>query len=280
MIVVVDHGATNSRWWLYEPGYAKEDYFETTGFSPRYSANDSVKRSLMEARQRLPDSVGRMFFYSTGVSDTRISSDLAELLNNYFPKMDIVLHTDLTGAGRAMLGSQSGMVGILGTGSNAGIYRDHKVECQPVSLGYLLGDEGSGAHIGKLLLKDYLEDRMPENLRKEFSEFLPKDKHEAVTFIHKQPSGKTLASFGVFAGRHKEMSYVSHVLENSFRAFFEHVVVRVCENDCTRLVVSGTIAWLHGDVFEKVATSYGFRVERILKDPMNELIDYHKKFME
>ncbi|MCF8308062.1 MAG: hypothetical protein K9I68_03540 [Bacteroidales bacterium] len=280
MIVVVDHGATNSRWWFYKPGLAKEDYFETAGFSPRYSSTESLKYSLKQAQQRLPDSEGQMFFYSTGVSDTRISNDLAAQLNHFFPKMDIMVHTDMTGAGRAMLGSQSGIVGILGTGSNAGIYRDHKVECQPVSLGYLLGDEGSGAHIGKLLLKDYLEDGMPKDLRKEFSELLPKDKHEAVTFIHRQPSGKILASFGAFAGRHKEKPYIHQVLEQSFRAFFDHVVARVCKNDCTRWVVSGTIAWLHGDVFEKVAASYGYKVERILKDPMNELIEYHKKFME
>ncbi|MCF8230682.1 MAG: hypothetical protein K9J27_00730 [Bacteroidales bacterium] len=281
MIVVVDHGATTSRWWFYDPAKASEDYFEMKGFSPRYSADESIQDTLRQAQQQIPDKrEGEMYFYSTGVSNKVIHSDLKKHLNHFFPEMVINLHTDLTGAGRAMLGDQDGVVAILGTGSNAGFYSNHKVEFQPVNLGYLLGDEGSGAHIGKLLLKDYLEERMPKNLSEEFSNSLPGDKSEVVTFIHKQPSGKTLASFGPFAAKHKEEPYIGQLLEKSFQAFFDHIIARVSVKEYTNLGVSGSIAWLHGDVFKNVAASYGYKVHKILKDPIDEVIEYHKKFLK
>jgi len=276
MIVVVDHGASTSRWWFYRNDDQIEGAFETRGFNARYASIENRIKTFKEAKEKLPDQEGHIYFYSTGLADADLKDDVKLELQSFFPNMNVEVHTDLTGTGRGLLGDRNGIVAIIGTGSNAGVYENHQISFQPVSLGYILGDEGSGAHIGKMFLKDFLEGRMPEALALEFGKLLPADKNEAVSLIQNQLTGEKIASFGAFANNYKDHAYIQEILEKSFTSFFEHIVFRLPAHHFSSLVASGSIAWLHSRVFEKAAFSYGYSVEKIAKDPMEGLIEYHK----
>lgn len=277
MIIIVDHGATTSRWWCFSPDTNWEESYEVPGFNPRYTPGEDAHSTLIKARSKLPHGKSSIFFYSTGVYDDQIRNKLWKLLMEYFSDSDVEICTDLTGVGRGLLGDEGGLAVILGTGSNAGLYENHRISFQPLSLGYLLGDEGSGAFLGKMLLKEFLEDRFPGNLVDDFEKLLPGSKQDTITWLQSQPQGKKLADFATFAFSNKSHPYIVQLLEKSFASFFEHVVSRIKENNYSSLVASGTIAWLYEDVFRKVADQYGYSVKRIVKDPMEDLITYHKK---
>lgn len=277
MVVVVDHGATTSRWWYGEKHDEWGNYFELKGFNPRNTSDEIIQRTLSKASQRLPGKQGEIYFYSTGVAYGPVSVRLKRQLQAIFPWLTPAVHTDLTAAGRALLGQGRGVVAILGTGSNAGFYENHQITQQPVSLGFLLGDEGSGAYLGKKLLKDYLEDFMPGELAKEFAGKYSQDKKKLVSDISELPSGSKLAAFASFADMHRDKHYIKNLLKNSFEAFFEHMVKRVHSNS-GEIAASGSIAWSFRDLFIDVALVYGYSVKKIIKDPMADLVSYHQTF--
>ena len=276
MIVVVDHGATNSRWWYGEKHDEQGTYFELKGFNPRTTSTETIRKTLSQASLNLPDKSGELFFYSTGVAGSQLRNQLKRYLKDIFPKLTPEVQTDLTAVGRAILGEYSGIVGILGTGSNAGLYENHQVIHQPVSLGFILGDEGSGAYIGKKLLKDYLEDRMPYDIAAAFAEKYSSDKKKLVSEISNIPSGSKLAAFAAFAKTHRKVIYIENLLKDAFDDFFRNVVARV-EGNAGEIGVSGSIAWTFSDIFTEVAKDFGYAANRFIKDPMHDLVYYHKR---
>ena len=276
MMVVADNGATTSRWWYGEKQDEKGNYFELKGFNPRNTSVEIIQSTLSKASQKLPDTPGALYFYSTGIADNSVSHHLEQRLKEMFPKLKPEVQTDLTAAGRALLGEGRGVVAILGTGSNAGFYENHQIIHQPVSLGFLLGDEGSGAHIGKKLLKDYLEDRMPDELAAVFAQKYSSDKKKLVSEISDAPSGSTLAAFASFAYSHRDKHYINDLLKNAFEAFFEHMVKSV-QGKSGEIAASGSIAWNFRDQFTDVALAKGYSVRKIVKDPMDGLVTYHQK---
>jgi len=276
MIVVADNGATTSRWWYGEKQDETGNYFELKGFNPRNTSDEIIQSTLSKASQKLPGKPGELYFYSTGVADNSISNHLEQRLKEMFPQLVPEVQTDLTAAGRALLGEGRGVVAILGTGSNAGFYENHRITHQPISLGFLLGDEGSGADIGRKLLKDYLEDRMPDELAAALSQKYSSDKKKLVSEISGPPSGSNLAAFATFAFAHRDDHYVKNLLKNSFEAFFQHIVNRV-QGNSAEIAVSGSIAWNFRDQFTDVAVAKGYSVRHIVKDPMDGLVTYHQK---
>ena len=276
MMVVADNGATTSRWWYGEKQDEKGNYFELKGFNPRNTSDEVIQSTLSKASQKLPDKPGTLYFYSTGVADNSVSHHLEQRLKEMFPQLVPEVQTDLTAAGRALLGEGRGVVAILGTGSNAGFYENHQIIHQPVSLGFLLGDEGSGAYIGKKLLKDYLEDSMPDELAAAFAQKYSSDKKKLVSEISDAPSGSKLAAFASFAYSHRDKHYINDLLKNAFEAFFEHMVKSV-QGKSGEIAASGSIAWNFRDQFTDVALAKGYSVRKIVKDPMDGLVTYHQK---
>lgn len=275
MIVVVDHGATTSRWWYGEKQDEQGRYFELKGFNPRNASDEIVQSTLSAASQKLPGKPGALYFYSTGVAENSVSNQLKQRLKEMFPRLEPEVQTDLTAAGRALLGEGRGKVAILGTGSNVGFYENHQIIYQPLSVGFILGDEGSGAYIGKKLLKDYLEDRMPEDIEAAFADKYSSDKKKLVSEISKAPSGSKLAAFAAFAITHRKVIYIENLLKDAFDDFFKNMVARI-EGNTREIAVSGSIAWSFRELFKEVAEDFGYAAFQIIKDPMHNLVIYHR----
>ena len=176
----------------------------------------------------------------------------------------------------AVLGHEKGIACILGTGSNACIYDGEKLVDKAVSLGYLVGDEGSGMHIGKEVLRAYFYGFMPEDLRRQFEakyhlelkDFIQQLYHEA------QPS-KYLASFAEFAGEYKAHPYVQGLVKGCFKAFVEAFILRFDECRSLKVGFVGSVAYYFNDALEETLADCGLTLGKVLKAPAEGLVRYY-----
>ena len=218
-----------------------------------------------------------MFFYGAGCGTESACQRVREWMGETLPFDSMEVNSDLLGACRATCGSNEGMVGILGTGSNMCYYNGQRVALQRVSTGFILGDEGSGNHIGKRLLKDYLEERMPEDLRAMFHDDYPYTTAEFIDCIYRRPfPNRFLASLASFAASHKENQYMQEVIHSCFRAYFEQMTYFGEHASLPLHVVGGLVSSFEAEIGE-AATGSGVRLGVMVQSPIEGLVSFHKE---
>ena len=204
MFLLADSGSTKTHWALVHQGQTRE--LSTEGLNPRLTDESAFLLILRQVRQDLVcgNPLNAIFFYGAGCGTQQMQQHVGQLLKEVFPKADVAVEGDLLGACRAACGRDPGVVGILGTGSNACFYDGQTIVRQRVSTGFILGDEGSGNHIGRMLLKDYLEERMPEYISSLFHDTYPMSTNEFIDRIYRQPyANRFLASLASFAFKYQ-----------------------------------------------------------------------------
>ncbi len=218
---------------------------------------------------------GEIFFYSTGVKQEAIRTSFKDELNDYFSSAHIALETDLTAAGRALYHHKSGITAILGTGANAGWYNGQNITHQPISLGFLLGDEGSGAYIGKRILKDYIENHMPEEIINTLKNHFQTDKENTIKTIYKNYTGATFGSIIPIIQDYFTSDYFNQLLLESFEAFFHHIVNRITYIEEKNIAFVGSIAYTFQKQLREIAQKHDFNITDIAKNTKEQLIHYH-----
>ena len=177
----------------------------------------------------------------------------------------------------AVLGHEKGIACILGTGSNACVYDGEKVIDKAVSLGYLVGDEGSGMHIGKEVVRAYFYGFMPEDLRWQFEAKYPLELKEFIQHLyHEEQPSKYLASFAEFAGEHKAYPYIRGLVKGCFKAFAEAFILRFGECRSLKVGFVGSVAYYFSDVLEETLVDYGLTLGNVLKAPAEGLVRYYQ----
>ena len=189
---------------------------------------------------------------------------------------DVQVEGDLLGACRATCGYSHGWVGILGTGSNLCFYDGTVITRQRVSTGFILGDEGSGNHIGRRLLKDYLEERMPISLSVMFHDTYPMTTDQFIDRIYRQPHpNRFLASLASFAAEHQQEPYVAAVLDECFGSFFDQLETFGGPQSIPLHLVGGiTQSFAHP--LSQAAEYRGITLGKTIGDPMAGLVALHK----
>lgn len=277
MILIGDSGSTKTHWaWA---GSCCSGELVTQGLNPRLTEESVVAAVLREVKLRVPqeDPLCELFFYGAGCGSANMCDKMREQLERVFVGVRIEVHGDLLGACRAACGHRAGVVGILGTGSNACYYDGGKIVRQRVSTGYLLGDEGSGNHIGRLLLKDYLEERMPRDLASCFHDTYPLSTGEFLDRIYRQPyPNRFLASLASFASRHQGESYINGVLEFCFGAFFDQLDYCYAGVQNKGLNLVGGLIGSFSDKLLLLSQQRGQRIDSMIADPMYGLLKYHQ----
>ena len=226
MILIADSGSTKTHWVGLEG--EKEYRCTTEGLNPLFAGEEvfalacgKVCSEMLPARDARVDEV---FFYGAGCGQDVSRQRVRQWLERAIGCEQVLVEGDLLGACRATCGRTEGLVGILGTGSNLCYYDGQVVARQRTSTGYILGDEGSGNHIGKRLLKDYLEERMPIDVSNMFHETYKKEKSDFIDCLYRQPNpNRFLASLVPFAARHREEEYIQEVLTDCFGSFFDQL---------------------------------------------------------
>lgn len=278
MFLIADSGATKTDWSLISREKGERLRFSSQGYNPNYMSGDEIVSDILA---NLPEGFPRseldaIYFYGAGVSEL-LYDEMRRVLGAAFPSVhEIFVAMDTLAACRALLGDESGFAAILGTGMNTVLYDGKDIVLNIESGGFLLGDEGSGAYLGKRLIIDYLRHNMPEGAYDLTSEAVGLGDDELIDRIYSgSHPNRFCAAFSKFIGLHINDVYFRTLVEDSFRQFFDNVVSRYPEYRKYEFNAVGSVAYHYRTVLENVASEYGMKTGLILKAPMDGLVKYH-----
>lgn len=278
MILIADGGSTKCSWCLL--GAAHPTYFSTEGYNPYFWDTPTIAASLARSVPAAvrEASISAIHYYGSGVLSPVKAEIVAGALRQVFPQVpQVQVAEDLLAAARALLGNAPGFAAILGTGTNSCLYDGERVTQVIESLGYSLGDEGSGTFIGRQVLRDYLRGRLPDGLAGEFkAAYKLGEVSEVLDRLYNQPSpNRFLASFARFAGDHYAEPYCQAVVTKAFEVFFEQIVTHYPDYQRYTFNCVGSIGYHFRDALAAVAGRYGMAVGQIISAPIDGLVRYH-----
>jgi glucosamine kinase len=278
MILIADGGSTKCSWCQLDDAHNRV-YFNTEGYNPDFVNTAAIVASL---NQHLPDTLPReqvtdVHFYGAGVSSPQKAEVIAAALRQVFPKCNAHVTEDLLAAARALLGRKPGFAAILGTGTNSCIYDGEKITYNVDSLGYFLGDEGSGSFFGKRLLRDYLRGLLPDGLQEALKqEYNLGTRNEILDRLYNQPlPNRYLASFAKFAYDHNNVPYCREIVFDAFETFFQNLVLHYPNFQDYTFNCVGSVGYNFRDVLTQVAKNHGMEVGKIIRSPIDDLVAYH-----
>lgn len=269
MIIIVDSGSSKARWAAEGDPWR---YVTTQGLNPRLASDEVFHTVIGTVCDTLGDTSDcqSVTFYGAGCGTAEMQERVRLLLQAHFPEATVTVESDMLGACRALCGDQPGTVAILGTGSNACRYDGIRIVHQGASVGYLLGDEGSGNHIGRRLMKDYLVNRMPADLSQQMAEQYRETRETMMHRLYSEPfPNRYLASFAPFAAEHRHHPYVQELLHSVFTTFWNDVVAPVVDGGPVHF--AGGVAETFTKEIAQTAPA-GYRVGRVLQEPLDGLV--------
>jgi len=277
MILIADGGSTKSSWCLVEAA-GRRSFFNTEGYNPEFMGTAAIVASL---RANLPDTlvpaaIAELHYYGASIDSPPKVAIVADALRAVFPQAVLTVEHDLLAAARALLGRQPGFAAILGTGTNSCLYDGERITYHVESLGYFLGDEGSGSYLGKRLLRDYLRGLLPADLEAAFRATYGLERDEILDHLYNQPlPNRFLASFAKFAYDHYDAGYCRDIVQQGFETFFQNLIAHYPDYQRHTFNCIGSVGYNFREALTQVITSHGMPVGKIIRSPINDLVDYH-----
>jgi len=278
MIIIADSGATKTDWCLIDSKNEVKTV-QTIGLNPYFLDEDGVLSILKKDLYPFLDNkkVEQVFFYGAGCALPHKKQVLQYALDFFFVHADVEVENDLLGAARALCSEEKGLVCILGTGASSCLYDGKQVIERLPSLGYVLGDEGSGAYLGQQLLSVYLSNELPDHLQKLFTQKYPAELAEILDKVYRQPfPNRYLASFAEFLSENKSDTFVKELVSSAFDIFFKKQVLRYNDHDKYPLCFVGSISFIFADELRKSAEKHGLAISKIEQTPLDGLLKFHK----
>lgn len=278
MILIADCGSTKIDWCLLN-GKEKVAQIFTTGMNALLMTQEEMTQRI--ADELMPNianyEVTEIYYYGAGIISDEIKSHVINALKANIPSATkIEVDSDLLAAARALCGHKPGIACILGTGSNSCYYDGEKVVDNVSPLGYILGDEGSGAVLGKLLVGDVLKKQLPENLCEKFLKEYNLDRNKIIDAVYRKPAAnRFLAQFAPFLEHNIEEPSIHRIVLHSFIDFFVRNVENYDNYKELPCNFVGSIALLEKATLLEAAKSQGITVGNIIQDPMEGLIKFH-----
>lgn len=274
-ILIADSGSTKTHWIAAtKDGIINE--FTTSGLNPvTMDSNRISERILTEVVPKMTFQKPKAIrFYGAGCT-SELCPTMEAIISNATECRDVKVASDMTGAAIALFDDTPGIACILGTGSNCCLF-DGQIIIDNVSpLGYILGDEGSGAVIGRKLLGDILKHQTSEYLRNAFFSEYPIDRSEILRRVYREPeANRYLASFIPFVARHIHLDEVKTLIKTSFTEFFRRNILHF-DTHSLPLGFVGSIATIFSDQLREVAAEHDCRIGRILQSPTENIAIYH-----
>lgn len=278
MQLIADSGATKTAWCLL--GGRKPKFFETQGISPYYLDPSGVAVILeTELVPLLPvKAIEQVHFYGTGCTlapqQRQVKKGIAQALPSV-PTISVA--SDLLGAARAVCGRQKGVACILGTGSNSCVYNGEKIVRNNPAPGYILGDEGSGAYLGKKVLQHFIYNTFDEDLMHKFKQAYATDYRTILDRVYKQPwPNRYLASFTSFLSENRGHYMIENILEDGLSDFFFYHLYKYPETWTLPIHFVGSIAWHFRDKLQEICSNLELQLGRIVQAPIEGLISFHE----
>ena len=277
MILIADCGSTKTDWVLYN-GSEIVARVKTQGLNPAQQSSEEILEILAnELKDNIDtDAPKTIYFYGAGCGYDNAINRMRTALELIFATKDIPIASDLLAAAHAMCGHEEGIVCIIGTGSNSCLYDGEKIVENTPSLGYILGDEGSGAHLGRQLVSDCLKKQLPKELREKFMEQYNLNIATILERVyHTTLPNRWLASFTPFLYENKENVEIKMLLKHCFTQFFQRNTMVYRRSWLPIHVVGGVGLNFEAEIRE-TAESLGLSIGNIVESPMEGLIEYHK----
>lgn len=283
MKVIIESGATKGDWRLIseQDGTQHQIVAKGTNVStmPMASIRDIIHDTCCRIKE-YEEKVTAVYLYTAGVLTPEITQELRSFFIEEFGEIECDVQTDLTAAARAACGHECGIAAILGTGSNSCQYDGEKITRRVYSSGFILGDEGSAATLGKLFIADFLKGFVPEYIASDFRSRYKSDYATIVENVYRSsgsPSGY-LGSFAPFIMEYYHDPYISNLVDENFRAFLRRSI-RQYEYEKYPVGVVGGFGWALKDIFLRIAEEEGVRISRFIKAPIEGLLRYHSELI-
>lgn len=279
MILIADSGSTKADWKLLDSNGTVTSQ-STRGFNPFFQNSETIEAGLLEDfdEDLEQEKVSEVFFYGAGCSDDYRCSIVEVALQKVFPNAKVKVNHDLLASARAVCGTQPGIACIIGTGSNSCLYDGIEVIDNVTNVGSFFGDEGSGSHLGKELLRGYFYREMPADIFKAFEIYCPDGKRGILNKVYDNPTPNVyLASFSKFLSQHKTHSYIQHIVYKCFDEFVTRHVLKYDGNLKLKIHFVGSVAYHFQDILEIVLASHNLKIGEVIKKPIDNLVKFHQR---
>lgn len=290
MIVIADSGSTKTDWTLIGDNGQVLGQCSSAGMNPYHLTDEEMGAIVVDVQTSLFSSrilpLESLFFYGSGCTEEQIPRVKALLSKYFVTAKDINIYSDLVGAARALLGRKPGVACILGTGSNSCLYDGKDIIANTPPLGYVLGDEGSGAVLGIRLLNALYKGRLPMEVKEVFERETGLTMAEVVRRVYREPqANRFLSSLSLFVGRHLDMPSLRELVVENFRDFLCKNVkpymnimpgnVESTASDGLCVCFVGSMACHYEDQLREAARLESLTLGTVVKSPMEGLIRYH-----
>lgn len=276
-ILIADSGATKCEWCFVDDNNRKK-ILNTQGISPYFLTTAQIQNILTTEllpgiKNKIPDVV---HYYGTGCARPENAKLVQSAIKNVFPKAKVNVTHDLMAAARGLCGHSKGIASNLGTGCFSCYYDGKKIVKTSPGLGYALGDEGSGAYLGKKVLQYYLYKTFDDELRYKFDLKYNTNSAEILENVYKKPMpNRYLASYTMFLVENRGHYMIENIIEDGLNDFFFTHLCKFAEIWKHPVNFTGSISVGFKDVITELCQSYEFELGKVVKSPMEGLIKYH-----
>jgi len=274
--LIADSGSTKTEWCLINGKATKTSF--TQGLSPYFLSAEQIEYIIdQELKPKLknvePDEI---YFYGTGCSNPHNVKLVKKALEKVFTNATVFVDHDLMGAAKALCGNEKGVACILGTGSNSCYYNGKKIIKNSPGLGYVLGDEGSGAYLGKKVIQYFLYNTFDADLMDRFNAKFNTNSDEILTAVYKKPlPNRYLASYAIFLAENRGHYMIENIIEDGFNDFFFNHIYKYRESWTLPIHFTGSVAHGFKDVLKDMCSSYELQLGKVIKKPMDGLVKFH-----
>ncbi|MPS63369.1 ATPase [Chryseobacterium sp.] len=282
MVAIVDSGSTKSDWVILDDFKNVFLKTETIGFNPNFISKELIVPEIEKntSLTSVKNSITRIFFYGSGCGVRQNCITIEEEVGRVFTNAEIIVKEDLTAAAYAAYNGKPTIVCILGTGSNSCYFDGENLKIKLPSLGYLVGDEGSGSAIGKQLVRRFFMQKLPDDLSCEFEKTYKLTVDETLKNMYHTPRPNAyLANFNKFVVERKDHPYFQKMVFDEMMNFFDYQVIPYEESKEAEINFIGSIAYYYENILRSVAAELHLNVGRIVQKPIESLVDYHIKYI-
>jgi N-acetylglucosamine kinase-like BadF-type ATPase len=279
MILIADCGSTKTDWVLYDNVTSSiVTRIKTQGLNPTLQSSEEIYNILCNeiADEIDTDAPEKIYFYGAGCAYDEANERITSALKKVFRTNDIEINSDLLAAARALCGHEEGIACILGTGSNSCLFNGKEIIDNTPSLGYILGDEGSGASLGRRLVSDCLKKQLSPAMANKFLTQYNLTIPQILEHVYHKPlPNRYLAQFAPFLAQNRKDAEIKALLKHCFTLFFQRNTM-VYRRSWLPIHIVGGIGITFAEELKETAESLGLSIGNIVESPMNGLIEYHK----
>ena len=274
MKLIADSGSTKTAWAVVEN---PNNVIKTDGINPIFMDSVQIENTLRtQLAPNIAETITEVYFYGAGCANEEKINIVRTAIQSVFGDIKVEIASDLLGAAHGLCGHESGIACILGTGSNSCLYENDNISWNVPALGFILGDEGSGAVLGKLLMGNIFKNQLPEAVKEDFVQTYGYNMMDVIEKVYRAPlPNRFLASFGPFIAKHKEVPEMKEMITTALESF---IIRNVKQYPYTTMPVSftGSIAYYFADILKDLSVKHNFKIGRISQDPLQGLVEYHK----